>query len=201
MEHSLMNRKQALLRMSLLLGGSLMGAQAILSACSKNASFQLNEEELALINELAETLLPATEGSGGAKQANVAAFIQAVNHYYYPTAQQEALKKGLGTIQAKAQQAYKRSFLDLALEQKEALLWELEKEAAASNDEEHYYWVFKELSIWAYFTSEAIVLKAFEYRPAPGAYVPDRPYTPGDKLEYPGMSLYRAGQLARRYNG
>ena len=197
-----MNRKDALLHMSLLLGGSIMGAQALLSACSSStSSFQLNDGELALINELAETILPATQSSGGAKEANVAMFIQAFIQYYYPEEQQIVLKNGLGALQTKAQQDYQQSFIDLAIAQKEALLWDLEKEAAATKDEEHYYRVFKELSIWAYFTSEAIVLKAFEYRPAPGAYVPDKPYTPGDKLEYPGMSLYRAGQLARVYKG
>lgn len=197
-----MNRKDALLRMSLLLGGSIMGAQALLSACSNNtSSFQLNDGELALINELAETILPATQSSGGAKEANVAMFIQAFIQYYYPEEQQIVLKKGLGALQTKAQQDYQQSFIDLAIAQKEALLWDLEKEAAAAKVEEHYYRVYKELSIWAYFTSEAIVLKAFEYRPAPGAYVPDKPYTPGDKLEYPGMSLNRAGQFARVYKG
>jgi hypothetical protein len=195
-----MNRKEALLRMTLLMGGSMMGAQALLSACtSKTSPFQLNDGELALINELAETILPATESSGGAKQANVAVFIQAFIQYYYPAEQQERLKSGLGKLQSKAQEAYNRSFIDLTTEQREALLWDLEKETAASKDNEHYYGVFKELIIWAYFTSEAIVLKAFDYRPAPGVYVPDTPYAPGDKLEYPGMSLYRAGQFARVY--
>ena len=71
-----MQRREAVQYISLLLGGTLIGANAFLTGCkTKNeVSDTFTDEDIAFLNEVGETILPATS-TPGAKAANVGAFM------------------------------------------------------------------------------------------------------------------------------
>ena len=73
-----MNRREAISSVALLLGGTLIGAEAFISGCKtsdKNAAaFSLSTDDITFLNEVGETILPAT-GTPGAKEAKVGEFM------------------------------------------------------------------------------------------------------------------------------
>ena len=61
-----MQRREAVQYISLLLGGTLIGANAFLTGCkTKNeVSYTFTDEDIAFLNEVGETILPATATPG-----------------------------------------------------------------------------------------------------------------------------------------
>ena len=74
-----MNRREALERVALLMGGTVIGGAAFLQGCkssdNKAIGFSLSADQVAFLDEVAETIIPATS-TPGAKAAKVGAFIQ-----------------------------------------------------------------------------------------------------------------------------
>ena len=73
-----MNRREALFHTAALLGGTLVGSQAFLSGCTqrKEGFTGFTQEDVDFLNEVAETIIPATPDSGGAKAANIGEFMK-----------------------------------------------------------------------------------------------------------------------------
>ncbi|MEY4868021.1 MAG: hypothetical protein RIT36_920, partial [Bacteroidota bacterium] len=73
-----MNRRDALERVALILGGTVIGGAAFLQGCKnpteKAASFFLSQDQIAFLDEVAETIIPSTD-TPGAKAALVGAFM------------------------------------------------------------------------------------------------------------------------------
>ena len=86
----MMNRRDALARVALLMGGAVIGGDYFLTGCSPASSNKeagdtkdkaaannfkpLNPEQTAYLTEVADTILPATK-TPGAKAANVGSFM------------------------------------------------------------------------------------------------------------------------------
>ena len=70
-----MNRREALSRVALIMGGTVLGAEAFLSGCTTGtAGLQFSKDDISFLNEVAETILPATN-TPGAKEAKVGEFM------------------------------------------------------------------------------------------------------------------------------
>lgn len=127
-----MNRRAALAHVSVLLGGALVGAEVFLSGC-KNTSNQpallLRAEDLALLDDIAETIIPTTPGSGGGRAAGVGAFMKQIVTDCYTLAEQDTFTKGIAAFKATCKEAYRKAFNDLSAAEKEAFLTALHKEA------------------------------------------------------------------------
>jgi len=66
-----MNRRDALGRVALLLGGTVIGAEVFLSGCYQSsgeniggAGTNFSNDDVAFLDEVAETILPATDSPG-----------------------------------------------------------------------------------------------------------------------------------------
>ncbi len=75
-----MNRREALSRVSLLLGGTVLGAEIFLAGCRTGtnvgaAGINFSNDDVAFLDEVAETILPATAARPGAKEAKVGEFM------------------------------------------------------------------------------------------------------------------------------
>ena len=71
----MMNRREALSRVAIIMGGTVIGSEAFLTGCkasTKTVSF--SKVDIAFLNEVAETILPATN-TPGAKEAKVGEFM------------------------------------------------------------------------------------------------------------------------------
>jgi len=189
-----MNRREALVAASALFGGSIIGANAFLSGCTpprregKPFAGLLSDREISLLDEVAETILPDSESSPGAKAAKVGEFMNVIVTDCYSPEEQNVFRTGLQTLEAAAVERYGRKFGDLSREERHSFLLTLEEEVRAQrgsrprqNTGRHYYTMLKQLSVWCYFSSEIGTTKALRYEAVPGRYDGCVPYTEGQK--------------------
>jgi len=185
-----MNRREALERVALVLGGTVIGGTAFLQGCksadSKAAGFSLTKEQIAFLDEVAETIIPATD-TPGAKAAKVGEFMNVMVTDCYETKDQKIFAEGLTLINESSKSVYNKGFMEITPEQRTTLLNEVNKELKAYNDTKkdtdpnHYFGMMKQLTLLGYFTSEVGATKALRYVAVPGKYEGCIPYAKGDR--------------------
>jgi len=188
-----MNRRDALTRVGLLLGGTIVGAEMFLSGCTNSperniggAGTNFSNDDIAFLDEVAETILPATD-TPGAKDAKVGEFIARIVKDCYTQDEQKIFLDGMKKLSDASKQQNGRPFLESTPEQRHNLLVALDKEQKAyaaskkEGDPTHYFRMMKELTLWGYFTSEPGATKALRYIAVPGKYEGCIDYKKGDK--------------------
>jgi hypothetical protein len=188
-----MNRRDALTRVSLLLGGSILGAEAFLSGCTNPPKQKLGgggtnftNDDIAFLDEIADTILPATD-SPGAKEAKVGLFMTVIVKDCYTQADQKIFLDGMQQLDDASKKKNGKSYMESTPEQRHDLLVDLDKEQKAymakkkATDPAHYFRMMKELTLWGYFTSEPGANKALRYIAVPGKYQGCIDYKKGDK--------------------
>ena len=206
-----MERREAVKYISILLGGTLVGAEAFLSGCKSNTvkPGEWSAEDIAYLNEVGETILPQTS-TPGAKAANVGQFMTVMVNDCYEEGDQKAFREGMDKLNQQSTKTYNKSFMNISADQRKELLISLDKEAKdyqkkvsdfnkgesqkekeeiakGNNDYKkqrmspHYFSLMKQLTLLGYFTSEVGATKALRYVPVPGRYDGCLPYKKGDK--------------------
>jgi hypothetical protein len=187
-----MNRREALSSVALLLGGTIIGAEAFLSGCTSadkkigTAGLNFSPNDISFLDEVGETIIPVTD-TPGAKEAKIGEFMHTIVRDCYDEKQQQIFVDGMGKLNEASKQKNGSYFLEASPEQRKALLIELDKEQQAymtkkkPDDPPHYFRMMKELTIWGYFTSEPGATKALRYIAVPGKYEGCIPYKKGDK--------------------
>ena len=191
----MINRREALSRVALIMGGTVLGAEAFLSGCKTNTKgVSFSKDDIAFLNEVAETIIPATT-TPGAKEAKVGEFMQIMVSDCYEEKDQAIFVEGIKKLDEAAKKLNSKSFMESTPEQRNALLVALDKEAkeeaAKEADEKktnptkefpkHYFTMMKQLTLSGYFTSEVGATKALRYVAVPGKFVGSYPYKKGDK--------------------
>lgn len=190
-----MKRREALSTVALLLGGTIIGADVFFSGCKTTGKKEglFAAGDIALLDEVGETILPATPSSPGAKEAKIGNFMKVIVTDCYDEKEQKIFTEGIQKLSATCKKKYRKDFLNLTNEQKHDLLMQLDKEATVHqntmkstkpSDEKnpaHYFTMMKQLTLWGYFTSEPGATKALRYVPVPGHYDGCIPYKKGDK--------------------
>jgi hypothetical protein len=172
-----MNRREALEKVSWMLGGSIIGAQAFLNS---SFTFPLTKNFFAenwtlYLNEVGETIFPETD-TPGAKAANVGEIMQVIVNDCYTEADQKIFYDGLKDLEKQCIDHFGRGFMMCTAEQRTAFLTNLEKDHREymknkkSTDPVHYFRMLKELTLMGYFTSETGAVNFLRYNPAPGRY-------------------------------
>lgn len=184
-----MDRREALAKVGLILGGTVLGGQSFLSGCKSNIK-QVNdlftETDIAFLNEVGETILPETS-TPGAKAADVGSFMAVMVKDCYAPSDQKIFTKGLLQLDDASNKKFGKKFIDTDASQKTTLLTAIDKEqkdyAKTKKPEEgnHYFTMMKQLTLLGYFTSEPGATKALRYVPVPGKYIGCIPYKKGDK--------------------
>lgn len=133
-----MNRRQAIQRVAMLIGGSVIGANLFLEGCTRSASKDVatlfEQANVDLLNELAEAILPRTS-TPGAKDANVGAFIPVMIRDCYTSVDQKAFLEGLSKIDEISQEGFNKKFAELTSEERLQFVNTLDKEAKAFQTE------------------------------------------------------------------
>lgn len=176
-----MNRRQALQTMMGALGlfsvSQVVGAEAFLSAAhSAVVRPVLSRSEVAVLNELGETILPATDASLGAKAAGIGEFMQAMVSGHYALSEQQIFLRGLADLARRSERMFQTDVRDLSTGQWIQLVQVLEQDGQAG-----YYQMIKQLTVWGYFASEVGAKQALRYVPIPGRYDGDVNIEPGTK--------------------
>lgn len=166
------------------------------------SKMDFSKDDLLLMNEVAETILPKTD-TPGAKDAQVGQMMAVFVADCYTAEQQQLFKKGLVELNNLTKQTYGKPFLLLDATQKHECLSELDKQAQTQNSEAglwgmdtrrpnsrspedksplpHYFTLMKQLTLFSFFTSEIGANKVLRYVAIPGKYDGDLPYKKGDR--------------------
>jgi hypothetical protein len=207
-----MDRRDAVKYISILLGGTVIGADAFLSGCKTKtgSTTEWSQDDIAYLNEIGETILPQTS-TPGAKAANVGQFMTVMVNDCYEAGDQNAFHEGLGKLNDASKKKFDKTFMEVTPQQRHDLLVAVDQEAkdyqkkvndfnaseskkqtdaTAKGDPNykkqrmspHYFMMLKQLTLLGFFTSEVGATKAIRYIPIPGRYEGCIPYKKGDKL-------------------
>src|SRR5687768_8648517 len=110
-----MNRREALTATAALMGSAIIGSQAFLSGCSRSDTKVegFSDDVLALLDEIGETILPATASSPGAKASKIGAFMKIIVTDCYSPTEQKTFFEGISIIQQTANNKYNNTFIKL----------------------------------------------------------------------------------------
>ena len=182
-----MNRREAVQHISLLIGGSILGANAFLSGCNTaSGKVDFSKEDIDFLNEVGETILPTTK-TPGAKAANVGEHMKVMVNDCYEENDQRIFHDGMKDLKSRAKKEFDNDFMDLKPEQRLALLTKLDNETKElmktwkAPEPKPYFRMMKELTLLGYFTSEIGCTQARRYVETPGRYEACIPYKKGDK--------------------
>jgi len=207
-----MNRRELLKMIAATTGGVVIGGEFLLSGCKSNSNstpVAFTEENIAFLDEVAETILPQTT-TAGAKAAGVGRFMTVMVNDAYTKDDQEIFHKGLVTLDEACNKMHNVGFMKATPEQRKQLLISVDKEtkdyvkkqANAENIQEqkekqgqerntndfkkqtlpnHYFQQLKQLAIFGYFTSEKGRTEGLRYTPVPGKYQGVIDYKKGEK--------------------
>lgn len=183
-----MERRELLKMIAALTGGVFIGGE-LLTGCKTSPSIggaAFSEGDTAFLNEVAETILPATK-SPGAKEAKVGELMVVMVNDTYEEKDQKIFHEGILKLNEASKKANGKSFMDATPEQRTSLLTVLDKEAKEyqkakkKEDPNHYFTMMKQLTLFGYFTSKEGATQALRYIAVPGKYDGAYPYKKGDK--------------------
>ena len=208
-----MNRRELLKLIVAATGGAVIGGEFLLSGCnnpeSSTTPLEFTEENIAFLDEVAETILPQTT-TAGAKVAGVGRFMALMVNDCYTKDNQEVFHKGLTILDDECNKMHNVGFMKATPEQRKQLLISVDKEtkdyvkkqADSENQQKekekqgqekttddflkkimpnHYFQQLKQLAIFGYFTSEKGRKEGLRYTPVPGKFVGVIDYKKGDK--------------------
>lgn len=210
-----MERREAVKDMALYLGLSLSipTFSALFGSCkteNNKKELSFSQEELVLIDDIANTIIPDTD-TPGAKAAGVGPFIIMMLNECYEKADQRRFTRGLKKVNRIANRQFSKKFHELSVEQKTELLTTLAEDTKKFREEErkrkqtaenidargsdaahaptgeednaeHYFFpIIHELTLLGYFTSEIGATKALAYVPIPAEFNPCTQLAPDQK--------------------
>lgn len=210
---ALVTRREAVQRVAALLGGvALVGGDRLFAASFEAAALDaamaqgtgaFSAADVALLDEIAETILPQTS-TPGARAAKAGAFMALMVTDAYTEPDRQVFQQGLRQVDEACRQSHNVPFMQASAAQRLSLVEALDREqhavmedrapkrrlrapitAAASSEPAHYFRMMKELSLLGYFTSEIGYTQAMRYVESPGRFDSDVPHTPGDKTWAP----------------
>jgi hypothetical protein len=189
----LMNRREALARLTAITGLVAIGAGSFLTGCrapdAAKRSEPFSAAELALLDEIGETIIPTTD-TPGAKAVGIGVFMATTATECYNDASYAAFRSGLEQVDVASRKRNGKAFMESTPTERTALLNDLEREQRAHArdkapaDGPHYFRLMKELTLIGFFTSEIGCTKALRYVEAPGHFDGDVPYRKGDRAFY-----------------
>lgn len=186
-----MKRNDFLKRLSLLGSGIFLIPAGLLNSCTYTAKIRtgLTTNDIPLLDEIAETIIPSTGGTPGAKTTKIGTYMMLMVTDCFKPEDQQIFVDGLNVLDDRCAAEYNYSFIDLKATQKLELLEQVQLEAIAFGIEQegiekpmpHYFDMFKSLTISGYFTSEIGASQARNYLPVPGKFEACIPYHEGDR--------------------
>ena len=184
----MMNRREAIRQVTAMLGGVVfVGSGDLLTAvehaharvtASRTQIGTFTAQDIALLDEVADTILPETK-TPGAKAAKVGSFMAVMVTDTYDDRQQAIFRDGMQKLNG-------AGFMTKSPAERLAFLEQLDREqktymnTRAQAAPVHYFRQMKELTLFGYFTSEIGCSQAMRYRETPARFDPCVPYTPGE---------------------
>ena len=201
----LLDRRDAIRLVSCWLGGvAFVGGSGLIgivdrahaaAARSGPRIGEFDEAQIALLDEIAETILPATH-TPGAKAARTGAFMALMVTDGYGAAERQIFLDGMRDVDAAMVKAHAVSFMQASAAQRLELLTVLDIDQKRIMDAREvaerglapvgqrpaipYFRMMKELAMLGFFTSEIGCTQAQRYVESPGRYDPCIVYVKGE---------------------
>ena len=188
-----MKRRDALRSAAVLMGAGLSAGtvSAILGSCNPSAgatavapnssSSFLSAEQLNLVAEIAERILPASD-TPGAKDVEVHKFIDRQVALNASDEEKAMFLDGLTYINSKSDEVAGGSFADLGDQERDQVLQAVVDEWQAAPRDNRFFPAFRGLVVTGYFTSERVCKEVLVYDPIPGEFNGCVDYNEGDPL-------------------
>ncbi len=140
-EYDLISRREAIQRVGLLLGTvTFVGGSGLLTACEQGRTAaagtsigKFTADDVAFLDEVAETMLPETT-TPGAKAAKVGAFMALMATDTYDASDRQRFRAGMRALDEESRQATGAGFVQATPQQRLALLERLDREQKAYSD-------------------------------------------------------------------
>ena len=145
----------------------------------------LNAHHDATVTAMAELILPQT-GTPGAKAVRVNEFIERIVAEWYSDEDRARFLAGLAGVDARTQNLFKKNFVDVSPEQQSEILRALGDEMTLATEalakaprgyrgadpepEDNFYFMFRQLTLTGYFTSEAGFTQQLREEIIPGRF-------------------------------
>lgn len=175
------NRREALRRAALLLGGTLSAPAiaGVLAGCDVSAPARwaprvLTPAQAELVTAIAERIIPETD-TPGARAAEVHRFVDTMLAEYYTSSERDHFLDGLADVDARTQRACGRAFVRCSAGDQHALLEQIDRETFASAAVRReslppFFRTMKELTILGYYTSRAGATRELRHVQVPGRF-------------------------------
>jgi hypothetical protein len=183
-----MNRREALQRMALLMGGTMVGPrllQAALAADPAKGVAGMRADELALLDEIGDTIIPATDVPG-AKAVHIGAFITMMLRDCYDAADVAAVDGGVRELAQNFRLKHDHEFVGAPAAERTDFLNAIDRDQLGgartrkSDAPAHYFRILKELTVLGYFSSEIGATQALRFIEVPGRFDGSAPYQKGE---------------------
>ena len=176
------NRREAIKQAAYFMGGALSAPTilGVLQGCAAEAKAEwtptfFTDQQAITVQELAETILPATE-TRGAKDLGVPKFIESMVSNVYSDEDRKLFMDGLAAFEKEMADQYSATFASLSKEQR---LGVASAKNAAMQDPANrpgpgepapFFWTFKELTLVGYFTTEYGATQILQYQLIPAQF-------------------------------
>jgi hypothetical protein len=129
---ALITRREAVQRVTAMLGGlALVGGSALLTGCrddrTAGEAVEFTQEEIAFLDEVAETILPETS-TPGARAAQTGAFMALIVRDVYSLEDQRVFRDGMRQLDEESRSMHDANFMQATPQQRLALLEQLDRE-------------------------------------------------------------------------
>jgi gluconate 2-dehydrogenase gamma chain len=144
---------------------AVAGATVSSGLASEPALRFFSKDEFAMVDELAELIIPADEHSPGARAAQVALYIDGRLAESFEDTPKRRWREGLARINLLSQEMHGQPFMQATPEQRLALLIHIAKnEEKPETPEEHFFQELKGRTARAYYTSKIGIHQEMEYK-------------------------------------
>ena len=155
----------ATLAASLGVGGPLAAQSPAGAAAGSAAQTFFTPEELALVDELSELIIPTDDHSPGARAARVAAYIDSRLAEAWEEQDRTDWREGLKRIDQLSQESSGKPFMQSSADQRLAVLTRMaQNEKTPRQPEELFFAKLKSRVVDAYYTSEIGIKQEMEYK-------------------------------------
>jgi len=181
----MLNRRALIKNLLIVTGGVL-----VLPACVQEKSkasillknMQVDGDDEALLAEVSETIIPATDAPG-AKDLYAHLFALQMLDELSSKEEQQTFIKGLNELNSFSKQKVNKTFVKATPSEREQVLLAIEKETAPDNLRA-FYKKLKGLTIQCYVTSQYYLTKVQPYQLVPGYFKGCAPVKPSNKKAY-----------------
>jgi hypothetical protein len=157
-----------------LVGGSITASQLGLfshawAAAKSPVPRFLDDNQLALVKRAVDIIIPSTD-TPGAAEAGVHRFIDMMMADWANEGSRDTLTRAIADIEVSARQAFDQPFIELQKDQQQRLLETIDSDTRGKSDSQSPFGMFKQLTIFGYYTSEIGASVELRFNPVPGAF-------------------------------